>query len=177
MSNDRITEADIRLFVSLIRFDEAYIVYFKTSRKAVREYPNMLNYLRELYQFPDVAATVNFDHIRRFYFTAQPQLNFYRYFKRLLSFFFFHVHYEVSSRSVRIRRKSSLSYTTGRASAVPTSSLIQNRGVILPLHSSQQLAFITLLRGFLNSPLLSCSYRKTTVSSSRHYNITNPGPL
>ena len=79
MSNDRITEAGIRLYVSLIRFDEAYIVYFKTSRKAIREYPNMLNYLRELYQLPELAASTKMDHIKRFYFTAQPQLNFYRY--------------------------------------------------------------------------------------------------
>ena len=79
MSNDRITEADIRLYVSLIRFDEAYIVYFKTSRKAVREYPNMFNYLRELYQIPELAATTSIENIKRFYFTAHPSLNYYRY--------------------------------------------------------------------------------------------------
>jgi putative glutathione S-transferase len=49
-SNERITEADVRLFQTLIRFDEVYIVYFKTNCKAIREFPNLLNYMRELYQ-------------------------------------------------------------------------------------------------------------------------------
>lgn len=79
MSNDRITEADIRLYMTLVRFDEVYVVYFKTCKKAIREYPNMLNYLRELYQIPELAASTFMSHIKRHYFTSHTSLNYYRY--------------------------------------------------------------------------------------------------
>lgn len=44
------TEADVRLFPTLVRFDEVYVVYFKTNKKCIREYPNISNYVREVYQ-------------------------------------------------------------------------------------------------------------------------------
>ena len=84
MSNDRITEADIRLYMTLIRFDEVYVVYFKTSKKAVREYPNMLNYLRELYQVPELRETTFMNHIKFHYFTSHSALNFYRFYNFIL---------------------------------------------------------------------------------------------
>ena len=81
MSNDRITEADIRLYMTLIRFDEVYVVYFKTSKKAIREYPNTLNYLRELYQIPEMKESTFMNHIKCHYFTSHSALNYYRYCK------------------------------------------------------------------------------------------------
>lgn len=45
-----ITEADVRLFPTLVRFDEVYVVYFKTNKKCMREYPNISNYVRDIYQ-------------------------------------------------------------------------------------------------------------------------------
>lgn len=71
----RLTEADIRLFVTLIRFDEVYTVHFKTNRRMIREYPNLLNYTRELYQLPAITGTVHFDHIKHHYYRSHPGLN------------------------------------------------------------------------------------------------------
>jgi putative glutathione S-transferase len=60
----RITEADWRLFTTLVRFDPVYYGHFKTNRKRLVDYPNLWAYTRELYQVPGVAPTVNFDHIK-----------------------------------------------------------------------------------------------------------------
>lgn len=68
-----LTEADIRLFMTLVRFDEVYVVYFKTNCRKVEEYPNMMNYCRELYQAMPTA--VNMEHIKMHYFTSHPRLN------------------------------------------------------------------------------------------------------
>lgn len=64
-----LTEADIRLFVTLVRFDEVYIVYFKCNTRAVSLAPNILNYCREIYQLPGIKESVNMDHIKTHYFT------------------------------------------------------------------------------------------------------------
>ena len=77
MAGDVITEADIRLFCTLIRFDEVYVVYFKTNKKAIREYPHLKNYVRELYQIPEIRSTVNMKHIKNHYFCSHPVLNHY----------------------------------------------------------------------------------------------------
>mmetsp|Transcript_84770 Transcript_84770/g.164431 ORF Transcript_84770/g.164431 Transcript_84770/m.164431 type:complete len:354 (+) Transcript_84770:183-1244(+) len=71
------TEADLRAFVTLARFDEVYVVYFKTNMGAgcLRNYPNLRNYVREIYQMPGVAPTVNMAHIKMHYFTSHPHLN------------------------------------------------------------------------------------------------------
>jgi len=71
------TEIDIKLFVTLIRFDEAYHVYYKCNKKKIVDYPNILNYLREIYQMPGVTETVNMDHIRAIYFSGGSGLNHY----------------------------------------------------------------------------------------------------
>eukprot|EP00040_Diaphanoeca_grandis_P016001 m.82319 g.82319 ORF g.82319 m.82319 type:complete len:343 (-) comp25508_c0_seq2:235-1263(-) len=76
-SSEQITEADIRLFMTLVRFDEVYIVYFKCNVRSISSYPNMLNYMRELYQMPFLTATINMDHIKRHYFCSHPTLNTY----------------------------------------------------------------------------------------------------
>jgi len=77
IAGDQLTEADVRLFVTLIRFDEVYIVYFKCNKKAIREYPNLREYTKELYQMPAIRATVNMYHIKTHYFTSHPKLNTY----------------------------------------------------------------------------------------------------
>ena len=78
MSNTELTEADIRLYMTLIRFDEVYVVYFKCSKKTIREYPNILNYLRELYQMPELKSSTDMRHIKSHYFSSHAILNAYR---------------------------------------------------------------------------------------------------
>jgi len=77
IAGDVLTEADIRLFMTLIRFDEVYVVYFKTNKKFIHQYPNMSNYVREIYQTPGVKESINMDHIKTHYFTSHPVLNHY----------------------------------------------------------------------------------------------------
>lgn len=77
ISGGRFTLLDIRLFMTLIRFDEVYVVYFKTNKKFLTDYPNINNYMREIYQMPGVASCINMDHIKNHYFTSHPTLNTY----------------------------------------------------------------------------------------------------
>jgi len=72
---DRITEADWRLFTTLVRFDAVYHGHFKCNRRKLIEYPNLWPYTRDLHQAPGVAETVNLDHIRRHYYGSHRQLN------------------------------------------------------------------------------------------------------
>lgn len=72
---DSITLADIRLFVTLIRFDPVYVLHFKTNLKRLFDYPNLLGYTRELYQIPEIRKTVNFEHIKKHYFRSHPTIN------------------------------------------------------------------------------------------------------
>ncbi|XP_020700271.1 uncharacterized protein LOC110112396 [Dendrobium catenatum] len=65
---NELTEADIRLFVTLIRFDEVYAVHFKCSKKLIREYPNLFNYTKDIYQISGISSTVNMEHIRKGYY-------------------------------------------------------------------------------------------------------------
>ena len=71
----QLTEADWRLFTTLIRFDAVYFGHFKTNRQRVADYPAMSAYLRELYQVPGVAETVNFDHIKTHYYASHLTIN------------------------------------------------------------------------------------------------------
>jgi putative glutathione S-transferase len=70
-----LTEADWRLFTTLLRFDAVYYSHFKCNLRRIADYPNLSNYLRDLYQQPGVAATVNMDHIKRHYYGSQRQIN------------------------------------------------------------------------------------------------------
>jgi glutathionyl-hydroquinone reductase len=70
-----ITEADWRLFTTLVRFDAVYYSHFKCNLRRIIDYPNLSNYLRDLYQPEGVAATVNMDHIKRHYYGSQRQVN------------------------------------------------------------------------------------------------------
>jgi putative glutathione S-transferase len=77
MAGDKFTEADLRLFVTLLRFDEVYVVYFKTNTRSVAHTPAILNYCREIYQMPGVKETVIMDQIKAHYYTSHPKLNYY----------------------------------------------------------------------------------------------------
>ncbi len=72
---DRITEADWRLFPTLARFDAVYVGHFKCNRRRIADYSNLGNYLRDLYQQPGIADTVNMDHIKRHYYGSQLRIN------------------------------------------------------------------------------------------------------
>lgn len=72
---ERLTEADIRLFTTLVRFDSVYVGHFKCNIRRLVDYPNLWAYARELYQLPGIAETTNFDHIRRHYYTSHPGIN------------------------------------------------------------------------------------------------------
>ncbi len=71
----RLTEADWRLFTTLVRFDAVYFSHFKCNVRRIADYPNLSNYLRELYQIPGVAETVSIDHIKRHYYGSQRNVN------------------------------------------------------------------------------------------------------
>ncbi|UCF68195.1 MAG: glutathione S-transferase family protein [Acidobacteriota bacterium] len=71
----QLTEADWRLFTTLVRFDAVYVTHFKCNLKRIVDYENLWPYLRELYQQPGIAETVNFDHIKRHYFITHTRLN------------------------------------------------------------------------------------------------------
>ena len=73
--SDELTEADIRLFTTLVRFDPVYYGHFKCNRRALVDYPALWDYTRALYQHPDIRPTVNFDHIKGHYYGSHPWLN------------------------------------------------------------------------------------------------------
>jgi putative glutathione S-transferase len=68
-------ETDWRLFVTLIRFDAVYVGHFKCNLRRIVDYPNLWGYVRDLYQFRDIASTVNFDHIKRHYYMTHDDIN------------------------------------------------------------------------------------------------------
>jgi glutathionyl-hydroquinone reductase len=73
--DDTITEADWRLFTTLVRFDAVYYSHFKCNLRRVIDYRNLWSYTRELYQLPGIADTVNLDHIKRHYFMSHTTIN------------------------------------------------------------------------------------------------------
>ncbi|CAM9271386.1 unnamed protein product [Discosporangium mesarthrocarpum] len=76
VAGDRVTLSDVRLFPTLVRFDEVYNVYFKCNVRRIIDYPNILNYVRDIYQnWPGFRETTNMDHIKRHYYTSHPSLN------------------------------------------------------------------------------------------------------
>ncbi len=75
LTGDEITEADWRLFVTLVRFDPVYVGHFKCNLRRIADYPDLSGYLRDLYQQPGIAETVNLDHIKRHYYMTHPQIN------------------------------------------------------------------------------------------------------
>jgi glutathionyl-hydroquinone reductase len=75
LCGEQVTEADWRLFPTLIRFDAVYYIHFKCSVRRLVDYPNLFDYTRELFQMPGAAATVNFDHIKRHYYGSHARIN------------------------------------------------------------------------------------------------------
>lgn len=75
LAGEQLTEADWRLFTTLIRFDAVYVGHFKCNLRRIEDYPNLSNYLRQLYQVPGVAETVNFDHIKTHYYYSHTMIN------------------------------------------------------------------------------------------------------
>ena len=67
--------SDWRLYPTLARFDLVYVGHFKCNVRRIADYPNLLNYLRDLYQWPGIAATTNLTHIKRHYYESQRQVN------------------------------------------------------------------------------------------------------
>jgi len=72
---DQQTEADWRLFPTLLRFDPVYVGHFKCNLRRIADYPNLSNYLRELYQVPGIADTCNLSHIKQHYYRSHETIN------------------------------------------------------------------------------------------------------
>lgn len=70
-----LTEADLCLFTTLIRFDAVYHTHFKCNRRRIVDYPNLWGYLRDLFQIPEIGQTVNLDHIRGHYYASHESIN------------------------------------------------------------------------------------------------------
>ena len=75
LAGDTITEADWRLFTTLVRFDPVYVGHFKCNIRRIADYPNLSGYLRELYQWPGVEETVNLRHIKEHYYRSHKTIN------------------------------------------------------------------------------------------------------
>ncbi len=75
LAGSALTEADWRFFTTLVRFDAVYYIHFKCNLRRIADYPNLSNYLRDLYQVPGVAETVNMDHIKTHYYASHRKLN------------------------------------------------------------------------------------------------------
>jgi len=75
LAGDRMTEADWRLFPTLVRFDAVYYGHFKCNQRRLGDYPNLSNYVRDLYQVPGVAETVDMAHIKRHYYASHRHIN------------------------------------------------------------------------------------------------------
>jgi glutathionyl-hydroquinone reductase len=72
---NQLTESDIRLFTTLVRFDAVYHYHFKCNLRRLVDYPNLWAYARDLYQRPGFGDTVDFDHIKRHYYGTHPHIN------------------------------------------------------------------------------------------------------
>lgn len=72
---NQLTEADIRLFTTLVRFDSVYFGHFKCNLRALTDYPNLWAYTKRIYNLPGIAETVNFDHIKRHYYGSHKTIN------------------------------------------------------------------------------------------------------
>jgi putative glutathione S-transferase len=75
LCGERLTEADWRLFTTLVRFDAVYVGHFKCNLRRIVDYPNLWGFTRELYQYPGIAETINFTHIKRHYYQSHESIN------------------------------------------------------------------------------------------------------
>ena len=75
LTGTQITESDWRLFTTLVRFDAVYVGHFKCNKKRIIDFPMLSNYMRELYQCPGIADTVDFEHIKAHYYSSHESIN------------------------------------------------------------------------------------------------------
>lgn len=75
LCGNQLTEADICMFTTLLRFDAVYYVHFKCNLRRIVDYPNLWGYLRDIYQLPGIKETCNLDHIKRHYYISHPKVN------------------------------------------------------------------------------------------------------
>jgi glutathionyl-hydroquinone reductase len=75
LCGDRLTEADICMFTTLLRFDSVYYVHFKCNLRRIIDYPNLWGYLRDIYQHPGVKETCSLEHIKLHYYKSHPKVN------------------------------------------------------------------------------------------------------
>ncbi len=75
LTGDTLTEADLRLWTTLVRFDPVYVTHFKCDRHRISDYLNLSGFLRDIYQMPGIAETVNLAHIRHHYYCSHKTIN------------------------------------------------------------------------------------------------------
>jgi putative glutathione S-transferase len=75
LTGSQLTEADLRLWTTLVRFDPVYVTHFKCDLHRISDYPNLYGFLRDIYQLPGVEDTVNFAHIRNHYYRSHATIN------------------------------------------------------------------------------------------------------
>lgn len=75
LTGSQLTEADIRLWTTLVRFDPVYVTHFKCDQRRISDYPNLYGFLRDIYQMPGIAETVDFGHIRNHYYRSHKTIN------------------------------------------------------------------------------------------------------
>lgn len=75
LTGNQLTEADLRLWTTLVRFDPVYVTHFKCDRHRISDYPNLYGFLRDIYQMPGIAETVDFAHIRNHYYRSHATIN------------------------------------------------------------------------------------------------------
>ncbi|MEG5263668.1 glutathione S-transferase family protein [Pseudomonas sp. JDS28PS106] len=75
LAGEYLTEADVRLFTTIVRFDAVYYSHFKCNLRRIADYPNMSNWLREMYQWPGIAETVSLEHIKGHYYGSHRTIN------------------------------------------------------------------------------------------------------
>ena len=75
IAGNRLTEADIRLWTTLIRFDAVYVAHFRCNKKNISQYEYIFEYMKELYQLPGIKDTVKFDDIKKHYFMSHTDIN------------------------------------------------------------------------------------------------------
>jgi len=75
LAGDRLTEADVAMFTTLVRFDPVYHTHFMCNRRLIREYENLWPYLRDLFQTPGIGETVHLDHVTEHYYTTHPDVS------------------------------------------------------------------------------------------------------
>jgi putative glutathione S-transferase len=75
LTGEYLTEADVRLFTTIVRFDPVYHGHFKCNRQRISDYPNLSNWMLELYQWPGITETVDFQHIKHHYYASHSTIN------------------------------------------------------------------------------------------------------